>query len=86
MTIQEAIASGKPFRRSCWQKEFIDDGGQAHQLWWDVTSWLSDKSVWEIIEWQTGDVVGIYVEDILADDWEIKTNPDIGLVDNKRAD
>lgn len=77
MTLQAAINSGQPFRRNSWQKEFIDDGGQPHQLWWDLTRWLTDKSMWEIIEWQTGDCVSLSVEDILADDWETKASEPI---------
>lgn len=50
MTIQEAIKSGKPFRR----------------LHWKVLSFItSDELAWS----------GLHEHDILATDWEIKTEP-----------
>ena len=60
MTIQEALKSGKPFRRQAdtithaWIKQIGSVTGKIH--------WL-DKTVAGI---------GLNADDILADDWELK--------------
>lgn len=59
MTTQEAIKSGKHFRRKEWG------------IWCTITLWL-DAGHLQIIEERTGDIVEPYVADILAEDWEIK--------------
>lgn len=58
MTIQEAIKSGKPFRRAIWNKNL-----------WLVESKgiVCDNSI-------RLEIIRFSVPDILADDWEIKEN------------
>jgi hypothetical protein len=60
MTIQEAIKSGKPFKRS------IDSD------WLVTTKGLPDIEHNFIIKQESGVVQGLFVEDCLADDWEVK--------------
>lgn len=61
MTIQEAIKSGKPFRR-------LDENVITHK-WIRILGHLTGR-----IHWLNGEIydVGLNFEDILAEDWEIK--------------
>ena len=68
MTIQEAIKSGKPFRRKAWAKKYPDE-------WYVRTESKGRKWTWWIGEIMVGlTELGAksFTKDILADDWEIK--------------
>jgi hypothetical protein len=56
MTIQEAIKSGKKFKRAGWDLWYLHEGGT-----------LRPSSI------TYAAVYSVKIEDILADDWEIKT-------------
>jgi hypothetical protein len=62
MTIQEAIKSGKPFRRESWQSDMYD---QFVKVDYDLNI---------IRDARTNVEIEILVSDILATDWIIKDN------------
>ena len=55
MTIQEAIKSGKPFRRRDW----VTTGQVATDIWFEADKPYLDE-------------MNLELDDILADDWEVK--------------
>jgi hypothetical protein len=64
MTIQQAIKSGKPFRRKVWVKIGHDD-------WYNAKK-HNTKTSFSILGFQGSDCTILGLKDILATDWEIK--------------
>ena len=56
MTIQEAIKSGKPFKRRRWSSSF----------------WLKEDEYGRIVWEDSGGCYTLLADEILADDWEVK--------------
>lgn len=70
MTIQEAIKSKRPFRRKAWELNSIRYARKPRWIWADSIhffEWYSNDD-----DFSSGREVDqlIYIEDILADDWE----------------
>lgn len=72
MTIQEAIKSGKPFRRKTWGKKWREDWYRNNPIF--RMGSLSGRIYWIGVNYEalTFDGAKELMRDILADDWEIK--------------